>query len=270
VDLQSPQNLQDAEEVIGRLAAQKGQIAQQTATINRISNDADTQVDPGLQTALRRQRDQGIINFDATLNVNLQVLQDTYNLNGDSIDHPVRFATDVISDQDVLTSDNDRIGGALQFGAVKVNLENASDLVELEIGIRGDPYWMGRPNSLVNQQRSDINLVDYEAGSHSFFLHVNLPNANEDDAGRRKPQPDYQISGLYNVRTVINRFQGGMFTQHLGAIRDLATNVSTVWDQLAGDTTVINALDSQRRERERNIAQENEDAQRRANGIGPQ
>tara|TARA_R110000851_G_scaffold107800_3_gene228284 strand:- start:2785 stop:4776 length:1992 start_codon:yes stop_codon:yes gene_type:complete len=270
VDLQSPQNLQDAEEVIGRLAAQKGQIAQQTATINRISTDADTQVDPGLQTALRRQRDQGIINFDATLNVNLQVLQDTYNLNGDSIDHPVRFATDVISDQDVLTSDNDRIGGALQFGAVKVNLENASDLVELEIGIRGDPYWMGRPNSLVNQQRSDINLVDYEAGSHSFFLHVNLPNANEDDAGRRKPQPDYQISGLYNVRTVINRFQGGMFTQHLGAIRDLATNVSTVWDQLAGDTTVIDALDSQRRERQRNIAQENEDAQRRANGIGPQ
>jgi hypothetical protein len=269
VDLQSPQNLKDAEEVIGRLIAQKTKLASQTSTLNRLQSDPSSAVDFGIVNALRRQIEQGVSAFNNLLTVNLQVLQDSYSLNTNSIDYPLRFATDVISDQDVLTSDNDRIGGALQFGAVKVNLENSADLVSMEIGIRGDPYWMGRPNSLLNQQRSNTELVDYEAGSHSFFLHVNLPTANEDSAGRRKPQPDYQISGLYTVRSVINRFQNGTFTQYLGTVRDLATNVSTVWDQLAGDTTAIDAIDTARQQTlARNIAQENEDAYRRTSGTG--
>ena len=270
VDLQSTQGLKDAEEVIGRLAAEKQKIVKQTATVNSIKTGASPQQDLGLIRQLEQQITQTVNKFNNILSANLLVLQDTHSLNGSSIDQPVRFATDVISDQDALTSDNDRIGGALKFGAVKVNLERSGDLIRLEIGIRGDPYWMGRPNSLLGQQRSVDDVVDYEAGSHSFFLHVNLPTADEDDTGRRKPQPDYQVSGLYTIRTVINRFQGGMFTQYLDAARDLATNTSTVWEQLAGDTTAIDAMDSQRRIRERNIAQENEDAQRRVNRTGPQ
>jgi hypothetical protein len=232
------------------------------------SNSNNRLIDTGIIERLRRQLANTLSNFDNVLQVQLQVLRDDYSLNEDAIDYPVRFATDVISDQDVLTSDNDRSGGSIQFGAVKANLESTSDLLRLELGVRGDPYWMGRPNSLLNQQRSSEELVDYEAGSPNFFLQVNLPNATEDGAGRRKPQPDYQISGIYKVYSVINRFQNGMFTQYLDTVRDLATNVSTVWDQLAGDTDTIDALtQAQQRDAIRNIAQENEDAYRRAAGT---
>jgi hypothetical protein len=184
-------------------------------------------------TRLTKEAERSLSGYNVIYDNNLLFLREEIGLASATINYQLRFMHDNINDQDLNTSENDKEGGALIMGAVKANLENSADFLQIELGIRGDPYWFGLPNSLYNQQRDVDELVDYEAGAPSFFLQVNLPVSDEDLHGRRKPRPDYQLSGVYTVRNVINRFQGGQFTQYLSAIRDLATNVSTVWDLLS-------------------------------------
>ena len=139
----------------------------------------------------------------------------------------LRFAGDVVDDSDIYGPENDGTGGTLQFGAVKSNLENSADMLKIDMGIRGDPYWLGMPSSFYRSNVVTKELADYEKGGILFFLNVKFP-IDENEAGRRIPRDDYTLSGTYRVVDVTNRFTGGMFTQHLGAVRDLATNTSTV------------------------------------------
>ena len=145
----------------------------------------------------------------------------------DDISMRLRFAGDVVDDSDIYGPENDGTGGTLQFGAVKSNLENSADMLKIDMGIRGDPYWLGMPSSFYRSNNATNELADYEKGGILFFLNVKFP-IDENEAGRRIPRDDYTLSGTYRVVDVTNRFTGGMFTQHLGAVRDLATNTSTV------------------------------------------
>ena len=162
----------------------------------------------------------------------------------DDISMRLRFAGDVVDDSDIYGPENDGTGGTLQFGAVKSNLENSADMLKIEMGIRGDPYWMGMPSSFYRNSSVSNELADYEKGGILFFLNVKFP-IDENSAGRRIPRDDYTLSGTYRVVDVINRFTGGLFTQHLGAVRDLATNTSTVLGtlqtpQIISDVNMIN------------------------------
>jgi hypothetical protein len=150
----------------------------------------------------------------------------------------LRFAQDVISDGDAAGSDNDNSGGHLKFGALVTNIENQADLMTIELGIRGDPYWLGQPNSFYNTalQNGD-NLANFERGSNGFYLKCALPYPYEDASGRRKPNVEYEISGFYTVIDVITRYTGGKFTMYLNAVRDLGTNTPTVQDVLDGQQT---------------------------------
>ena len=263
--VQTPQHGGDVHDVIARLSERKRKLAKISGDLNSASAAG---AGTGITELLRKKLKIEQTAFSAGIIADLTLLRELSELSESEINHTLRFAADAIPDGDMAGSDNDRKGGTLQFGAVKVNLENSADLISIELGIRGDPYWMGRPNSLLNQQRNDEDVADFEAGAPSFFLHVNLPTSSEDINGRRKPRPDYQISGVYTVRDVINRFQNGMFTQHLNAVRDLATNTSTAWSSLMNTQEAITGL-NQAREAERlsRIAQDQEDAHL---NIGPQ
>ena len=158
----------------------------------------------------------------------------------------LRFAQDVISDGDAAGSDNDNSGGHLKFGALVTNIENQADLMTIELGIRGDPYWLGRPNSFYNTAlQNGENLADFERGSNGFYLKCALPYPYEDANGRRKPNVEYEISGFYTVIDVITRYTGGKFTMYLNAVRDLGTNTPTAQDVLDGrPTNSPHAVDS--------------------------
>jgi hypothetical protein len=100
------------------------------------------------------------------------------------------------------------------------------------------------PSSFYRNSSVSNELADYEKGGILFFLNVKFP-IDENSAGRRIPRDDYTLSGTYRVVDVINRFTGGLFTQHLGAVRDLATNTSTVLGtlqtpQIISDINMIN------------------------------
>jgi hypothetical protein len=137
----------------------------------------------------------------------------------------------VVDQSDWYAPENDRSGGSLQFGAVSANLENTGDLMKIEIAVRGDPYWMGRPNSFYRTNTNVDDLVDYERGGNLFFLNIRLP-IDVDDEGIHKPRSDFSITGLYSVISVVNSFSNGQFVQYISAVRDIATNASTVYKTL--------------------------------------
>lgn len=180
----------------------------------------------------------------------------------------MRFAQDVINDDDAANSDNDNRGGMLRFGALQANIDNPADLASIELGVRGDPFWLGRPNSFYDTGLSnDPELADYEQGLNMFFLKVNLPNPFEDSQGRRKPSPDYEVSGLYTVRDVIARYTQGQFTMHLNAVRDILTNTPSAADALDREEgPTPNLSNSRTRQAGVDIAQTAEDAFRRITG----
>lgn len=95
---------------------------------------------------------------------------------------------------------------------------------------------MGAPNSLYGRPPSG-DVANYEVGVNSFYLNVGFPQADENAAGQRPPSPDYQISGVYMVTTVINRFENGQFIQYLTGHVDPATNMNTARDSLEGGSS---------------------------------
>ena len=154
------------------------------------------------------------------------------------IDVPLRFGSDTIDSSDTYVPENDRSGGTLMFGGVKANLENGSDLSNIEIEIRGDPYWLGKPNTFYTTTTTG-ELADYQTGENMFYLKINLPAAAPGDLNSVAPNDSYTISGLYTVTHVINSFRNGLFTQYLKAFRDISTNSSTVSDTLNTDTPIV-------------------------------
>jgi len=128
------------------------------------------------------------------------------------------------------------------------------DLVELDMDVRADPYWLGSPNMIlsgkknieklglppavlqkINEEMPKIDKDyatrnnswgDYEIskiykGANLFYLNAQLPvnDFGEDDL-MKFDQVD-QVIGIYQVLTCKNDFKGGQWTQTLHCIRDL-------------------------------------------------
>lgn len=141
------------------------------------------------------------------------------------------YKPDVIDNAYVYTSDDEQQGLSLaRFGGVKANLENSGDLVEIELEIRGDPYWLGNPTSAQFPENID-EIAPYTLGGTLFFLNVKLPRP-EDENGLRKPSSEYYISGVYKVINVISNFNNGQFIQYLKAVRMPTILTNKVSDKL--------------------------------------
>jgi hypothetical protein len=131
------------------------------------------------------------------------------------------YVNDGSEQTDINTPKNDTTTpSVMRFGASLQNLYNSGDMLEIEMTIRGDPYWLGNPNSLY-KLNSEIASADYELGSHYFYLKINLPS----ETG---PSSDYMITGVYKVVSVISEFRNGKFVQFLKAYRDNLVNIPDV------------------------------------------
>ena len=245
----------------------KSAISQITDTIDRLqrerssdeiddsrADEIDSQIEELIEerTEKQNQLDEQLAAFDSLTsqvppaNGNFLSAQEASS----EISMRLRFAGDIVDDSDIYGPESDTQGGTLQFGAVKANLENSADMLKIEMTIRGDPYWMGQPNSFHRDTigQASESLADYEAGGVNFFLNVLFP-VDENSQGRRIPRVDYTLSGVYRVSKVINRFSGGTFIQYLDAVRDLATNTATALSNLdqrvvSNDSNVVNSSSS--------------------------
>lgn len=109
------------------------------------------------------------------------------------------------------------------------------DLMNINLEIRGDPYWLGIGNidkHHYSSTPSTPKVPNIKLGEHMFFLMFKMP-VGFDKSGEL--QFDYEpveqsqvICGLYSVLECISKFEDGKFTQSLKAIRDMNTNTNNV------------------------------------------
>lgn len=116
--------------------------------------------------------------------------------------------------------------GAAQAAAMYNNLFSVADLVQITLSVRGDPYWLGRPNNQTG--------ANYQQGGQGFFLNIRAPRYPNDNTGLMdiENQVSYFLSGLYLMYRGSATYQGGSFTMNLVAYRDMNCQTSLVYEQL--------------------------------------
>ena len=178
---------------------------------------------------------QSLAEREYAAELNLQRLLSNYNPSVEQIANRIRFGSEVTPDSSIYGPESDLSGGVVNFGSVQHNLHNTGDLLTIEMQIKGDPYWLGKPRQFTSNdfQGSPSNdVADFIRGNNLFFLRVNFPVGKEDSTGRRKPSSNYKLSGLYAVVHVISNYQEGQFTQHLKAFLDVGTNSNSILKEL--------------------------------------
>ena len=147
--------------------------------------------------------------------------------------HPLTFAINQIESKATNGPEEGDTNGAMFLGAVEINLNSLSDLVQQQLQIRGDPYWLGRPKS----RKQVLEGANYLEGGVCYFLNMNFPTYPEHETGLMNiPEANFGIVGVYRVIGVVANYQDGQFTMTLESFRDINTNVGKVWTFLTDGT----------------------------------
>lgn len=112
-------------------------------------------------------------------------------------------------------SESNMTYGKAKYGRAleQINADDSGDLVNIDLEIRGDPYWLGsdKPSSTESESSGSPN---YNWGDVAFGLIVKIPVMWEEDIGLPQLTSSVQFSGIYRVITVKNHFhEDGKFTQ---------------------------------------------------------
>lgn len=134
----------------------------------------------------------------------------------------------------------------------------ARDLMEIEMDIRGDPFWLGKQNIILSGKQNIEKLklhpkiteriteymnahpkldsdwatrddsawgnytsANFYKGSNLFYLNSQLPVNEMDEDDLLKFNGIDQIIGIYKVVKIKNEFKEGRWVQSINAIRDL-------------------------------------------------
>lgn len=148
----------------------------------------------------------------------------------DAKDHQLPFDITNINSKATNGPDDGDTAGAVFLGAVELNLNSLGDLVQQQISVRGDPYWLGRPKSRTGM----LNGADYTRGGVSYFLNINFPTYPDHETGLMNiPEANFGIVGVYRVHSVSANYSDGQFTMTLQSFRDSNTNVGKLWEILS-------------------------------------
>lgn len=165
-----------------------------------------------------------------------------------------RMEPDVIGeDIDIIKSENEKL-----MEKIFTVLLAPRDLVDMELEIMADPYWLGMPNVMLvgKNQLDKIEFSSTNDGQIKKLIEDNLPGLDPDWGSRTNTWGDYgqaqfykganlfyfnsqaptadwdesdtmlfnttdQILGIYQVWSVTNSFKDGRWTQKLKARKDL-------------------------------------------------
>ena len=111
-----------------------------------------------------------------------------------------------------------------------------TNLLKVDLEVRGDPFWLGesdveilnRLNSNTVDQPGSGQAANYLKGENCFFLTFNTPQNYNENTGFVEVKKSELYMGVYSVVKVRHVFEGGKFTQHLEAIRDIQTSAKTL------------------------------------------
>jgi hypothetical protein len=113
-------------------------------------------------------------------------------------------------------------------GAVLGNMFSQQSFLNIELEIRGDPYWLGQSNILddtmaiaMNTLKADKNFANFLSRDNMFILNFRTgENYNEDTGLMQFDTSSDFFNGAYCVTEVTNKFKSGSFTQSLKAYKD--------------------------------------------------
>jgi len=108
-------------------------------------------------------------------------------------------------------------------------LNNSGDLIDIDLEILGDPYWIvdnsignyftcPSSNKLVTQD----NTANFESGDSYIYIRLRTPSDVDPDTSLYKfanEGKDSPYSGIYKVVKCVNNFSNGVFTQKLKCLR---------------------------------------------------
>ncbi len=112
--------------------------------------------------------------------------------------------------------------GAAKLGAIEMNLNSLGDLLEIQMDIIGDPYWLGKGSG----------GAEYLKGGINFFLNVNFPTYEADGLGLMSGVGDFTVKAVYRVTKVTSTYNDGKFFQTLEAFYDHNTNSEMMREEL--------------------------------------
>lgn len=117
-------------------------------------------------------------------------------------------------------------GKTRQIKLLQAILQNPADLVNLEIEIMGDPYYLpssGMGNQLIPPQSFNLmtdGSFNYQSGEVDILVRFRTPLDLDLDTGLYKfAQEIDQLSGLFNILEVESKFNNNKFTQVIKLIR---------------------------------------------------
>lgn len=137
-------------------------------------------------------------------------------------------------------------------GAIFGNLFDGTAFLQIDLGIRGDPWWIPTGNIFMDYQalqyaqsqqvtaalNNSNPTADYLGGDNCILLEFKTGIVIDEDTGLAKTGPgsgDF-FNGIYNIMQVENLFNRGKFTQQLKCSKDVLAQTA-----LAGDSATINA-----------------------------
>lgn len=117
--------------------------------------------------------------------------------------------------------------GQSLWGATIANLYDNKFMLEIEIEIRGDPWWIGMTNLEENAFAANTSATvddkaNYLIGENMFLLTFKIGSNYNELTGLMdfNDNNDY-FNGIYSVLEVENRFENGAFTQKLKAFKEM-------------------------------------------------
>ncbi len=139
--------------------------------------------------------------------------------------------------------------GRSYFSAIMNQMYGSmSDMVELEMTIRGDPYWLGEPDPRKRITTSTTGSKDLTNSDVFILVRFGFP-AGFGDGGPERNKDSHAgtglaqietaetgFNGMYRVVRVINEFSGGKFTQKLEGNIDPVTREQDVIQILTRDS----------------------------------
>lgn len=123
--------------------------------------------------------------------------------------------------------ESNNLRGRSIYGMILNQLYGSMDgnLMNINMLIRGDPYWLGVTNMESNDVKSSDTTPNFINGEHMFLLKFFLPQGFNEDGSPILNLTDL-YSGFYAVMRVEHNFTDGQFTQNLNGVRIPAMNVS--------------------------------------------
>ena len=169
-------------------------------------------------------------------NQSLTTLRQAANKSPSAEDEDTSPITKTESSKSIVTdgsATNDGTSSATLFGYMFNNVQDAAILVNMDIGLKGDPWYLGEPTtyeearvgrtytgSLEKANRSKPEGVSYDFDDNYFLFTMQTPRVRDPDIDEEdnntgymdKAGTSYFISGVYMISRVSTVFNGGMFT----------------------------------------------------------